>query len=106
MSLLNKLFGGSSDGFLKSIKQVLEANSNEQFPLSQLKEKFKGTNRSFIMDEEKLESILRTPYDSLDSFYVLSLLFPKFNFEFKNPNIDHLHPRSQFENSESKFSYK
>jgi hypothetical protein len=23
-------------------------------------------------------------------------LFPKFNFEFKNPNIDHLHPKSKF----------
>jgi len=103
LSLLNKLFGGSSDGFLKSIKQVIEKNHESDFPLVQLKEKFKGTNRSFLMDEEKLENIVRTSYDSLDGFYVLSLLFPKFNFEFKNPNIDHLHPRSQFENSDFSF---
>lgn len=103
LSLLNKLFGGSSDGFLKSIKQVIEKNHESDFPLTQLKEKFKGTNRSFLMDEEKLENILRTSYDSMDSFYVLSLLFPKFNFEFKNPNIDHLHPKSQFQNSNLSF---
>ncbi|WP_299163226.1 DUF262 domain-containing protein [uncultured Tenacibaculum sp.] len=103
LSLLNKLFGGSSDGFLKSIKQVLDENSESIFPLIRLKERFKGTNRSFIMDDEKIESVLRTSYDSLDSFYVLSLLFPKFNFEFKNPNIDHLHPKSQFENSDFNF---
>lgn len=40
--------------------------------------------------------MLRTSYDNLDSFYILSILFPKFNFEFKNPNVDHLHPKSQF----------
>src|SRR5690606_36644537 len=66
------------------------------FPLSQFKDAFKGTNRSFNIDDEKISSILRTSYDSLDSFYILSLIFPKFTFEFKNRNIDHLHTRSQF----------
>lgn len=103
ISLLNKLFGGSSDGFLKRIKGVLSENTSEEFPLSKLKEKFKGTNRSFQMDDERIELILRTPYGNLDSFYILSIIFPKFNFEFKNPNIDHLHPRSQFENNEFTF---
>lgn len=103
LSLLNKLFGGSSDGFLKTIKQVIAKNSNGLFPFTHMKEKFKGTNRSFLMDDEKIESILRTSYDNVDSFYVLSILFPKFNFEFKNPNIDHLHPRSQFKKSDYAF---
>lgn len=103
ISMLNKLFGGSSDGFLKRIKSVLSENSSTEFPLSKLKEKFKGTNRSFQMDDERIESVLRTSYDSLDSFFVLSIVFPNFNFEFKNPNIDHLHPRSQFENNDLSF---
>jgi hypothetical protein len=96
ISLLNKLFGGSSDGFLKRIKTVISDNQNPTFPLESLKSKFKGTNRSFFMDDEKIDAVLRTSYDSLDSFYVLSILFPSFNFEFKNPNIDHMHPKSQF----------
>jgi uncharacterized protein with ParB-like and HNH nuclease domain len=96
ISLLNKLFGGSSDGFLKRIKTVISNNQNPTFPLENLKTKFKGTNRSFFMDDEKIDAVLRTSYDSLDSFYVLSILFPTFNFEFKNPNIDHMHPKSQF----------
>lgn len=95
-SLLNKLFGGSSDGFQIKLRKVISENINDNFPLSEIKEAFKGTNRSFNIDDEKIRSILRTSYDSLDSFYILSLLFPKFNFEFKNPNIDHLHPKSQF----------
>lgn len=96
ISQLNKLFGGSSDGFLKNIKTVITENDNLYFPLEKLKEKFKGTNRSFYMNDEKIEAVLRTSYNNLDSFYVLSLLFPTFNFEFKNPNIDHMHPKSQF----------
>jgi len=100
ISLLNKLFGGSSDGFLVKLKKTISENKINNFPLQEIKEAFKGTNRSFNIDDDKLNSILRTSYDSLDSFYILSLLFPKFNFEFKNPNIDHLHPKSKF-NSEN-----
>jgi uncharacterized protein with ParB-like and HNH nuclease domain len=96
ISLLNKLFGGSSDGFIVKLKKTIFENKTHNFPLQEIKEAFKGTNRSFNIDDEKLNSILRTSYDSLDSFYVLSLLFPKFNFEFKNPNIDHLYPKSKF----------
>ena len=96
ISLLNKLFGGSSDGFLKRIRDVLKKNQSETFPFDKLKETFKGSNRSFYLDADRISMILRTSYDSLDSFYVLSLLFPTFNFEFKNPNIDHLHPKNSF----------
>lgn len=103
ISLMNKLFGGSSDGFLKNLRENINDSPKDVFPLAHLKERFKGTNRSFLVDNDQLEAVLKTSYDSLDSFYVLSLLFPKFNFEFKNPNIDHLHPRSQFENADYSF---
>lgn len=94
--LLNKLFGGSSDGFLIKLKKVITENGIGDFPLANLKSTFKGTSKSFNIDDEKLDTLLRTSYDNLDSFYILSILFPKFNFEFKNPNVDHLHPKSQF----------
>ncbi|KAA6314515.1 hypothetical protein EZS27_034876, partial [termite gut metagenome] len=96
VSLLNKLFGGSSDGFLLKLKKIIFENGTNNFPFQEIKDVFKGTNRSFNIDDDKLNSILRTSYDSLDSFYILSLLYPKFNFEFKNPNVDHLYPRSLF----------
>lgn len=96
ISLLGKLFGGSSDGFLVKLKKIITENSNNVFPLQRIKEDFKGTNRSFNIEDDKLNSLLRTSYDNLDSFYLLSILFPRFNFEFKNPNIDHLHPKSLF----------
>lgn len=96
ISLLNKLFGGSSDGFLIKLRKIIFENSSGNFPLQEIKNYFIGSNKSFNIDDERLSVILRTSYDSLDSFYILSLLFPKFNFEFKNPNIDHLHPKSQF----------
>lgn len=93
--LLKKLFGGSSDGFLSKLRRVI-AKNNDVFPLAEIRTEFKSTNRSFILSDEYIEGILRTSYDNLDSFYILSLLFPSFNFGFKNPNIDHLHPRAMF----------
>lgn len=97
ISLLNKLFGvGSSDGFLVKLRNAISENGNMDFPLNSFKQIFKGTNRSFHIDDERIYNILRTSYDDLDSFYILSLLFPKFNFDFKNPNIDHLHPKALF----------
>ncbi|WP_420583109.1 DUF262 domain-containing protein [Reichenbachiella sp.] len=96
ITLLKKSFGGSSDGFLKKLKNVLDKNLQGDFPFVAIREDLSGGNRSLSMDEERIASVLRTSYDSLDSFYVLSLLFPNFNFEFKNPNLDHLHPKSSF----------
>src|SRR5690606_39250600 len=46
-SLLNKLFGGSSDGFQIKLRKVISENINGNFPLSEIKDAFKGTNRSF-----------------------------------------------------------
>jgi len=100
ISLLNKLFSGSTDSFLVKLKKTISEYRNNDFPLEEIKQTFKGTNKSLNIDEERLNSILGTSYDSLDSFYILSLLFPKFSFEFKNPNIDHLFPKSKF-NSEN-----
>ncbi|WP_158563276.1 DUF262 domain-containing protein [Chitinophaga silvatica] len=94
--LLNKLFSGSTDGFLLRLKKIITENVSGAFPLSFIKEGFKGSNKNFHIDDERISTILRTTYDNMDSFYVLSLLFPKFNFEFKNPNIDHLHPIQAF----------
>lgn len=96
ITLLNKLFGGSSDGFLSKLRNIIFDNQNNIFPVNKFKEEFRGTGKSFNIDEEKLDSFMKEQYESLDSFYILSLLFPKFNFEFKNPNIDHLHPKSHF----------
>lgn len=96
ITFLNKLFGSSSDGFLSKLRNIIFDNQNNIFPVNKFKEEFRGTGKSFNIDEEKLDSFMKEQYESLDSFYILSLLFPKFNFEFKNPNIDHLHPKSHF----------
>jgi uncharacterized protein with ParB-like and HNH nuclease domain len=96
IALLNKVFSGSADGFLSRLRNIIFEN-HDQFPLEQIKEAFKGTGKSFNISDERIDTILRTSYDNLDCFYVLALLFPTFNFEFKNPNIDHLHPISQFQ---------
>lgn len=96
ISMINKVFGGSSDGFLKKIKSVIETTDLKVFPLPALQQEFRNTNRRLHLLEEQIQTLLRISYNSLDSFYILSLLFPKFNFELSNPNIDHLYPKSHF----------
>jgi hypothetical protein len=80
------------------ILTFVESSEELVFPLKSMKEKIVNINRNFTLSEESLEGILRTPYDNLDSFYILALLFPNFNYTFKNPIVDHLHPRAAFEN--------
>ena len=96
ISLLNKNFGGSSDSFQSKLRKIIGENIEKEFPLQVIKNEFKGTNRSFNFDDEKIINILRTPYQQIDSFYILALIFDKFNFAAGNPNIDHLYPKSKF----------
>lgn len=113
--LLNKVFGGSSDVLLKSLKEIITNNHENVFPLESIKNKYSNSKstKSFIISEEKVDSILKTNYGNIDSFYILALLFPDFDFDFKNPNIDHLHPKTSFvqknldllENEEDKVFY-
>lgn len=95
--LLNKLFGGSTDGFLKALRGLIQSSTENIFPFLTIKEAFKGTNKSFNISDERLDEILKTNYEEVDSFYLLALLFPDFDFNFKNPNIDHLHPKASFD---------
>lgn len=97
LAMLNKLFSGSTDAFLMQLRKAInENNADNRFPLELMVERFRGTPRAFSLSDDMLENLLISNYGSLDTFYLLSLLFPGFNYEFKNPNVDHLFPRNQF----------
>jgi uncharacterized protein with ParB-like and HNH nuclease domain len=102
-SLLNKIFSGSSDSYLKKIREIIKKNVGSEFPFNSIRDEFKGNSKNFQVSDDRIEMLLKTLYDNLDSFYILSLIYPKFNYEFKNPNIDHLHPISQFKDEKLLF---
>ncbi|SFE63906.1 Protein of unknown function DUF262 [Chitinophaga sp. CF118] len=95
ISLLNKLFSGSADGVLSKLRHIINCCQGD-FPLDDFRREFTEPPKSFQIDEDRLKAILRKSYNDLDSFYILALLYPTFDFQFKEANIDHLHPVASF----------
>lgn len=97
MALLKGVFGGQADNILKAMRDVIDRNiENELFPLPEIIERFKTTNKDLRFDDEYIESILNIEYGEGRCRALLHLLFPEMNAT-EVFHIDHLHPRSQFE---------
>ena len=93
-SLLKRVFGGQPDSVLRPIREVLKGKS-EEFPLTGIRNKFKGTTKSLTFTKEDIDSLLENRYGQGYAFSVLALLYP--TLDFRNTfHIDHIHPRSQF----------
>lgn len=99
MVLLKGVFGGQGDGLLTKMRKVLDKNLNATlFPLTQIIESFKGTNKDLRFDEEYLQSLLGTQYGEHSCRSILALMFPEVN-ENQLLHVDHLHPKSCFAKS-------
>ncbi len=97
MSLVKKVFGGQSDTVLGKLRKVLENNKGEKgFPLDDIFEEFKGTNKSLSFSEEDIEYLLSAKYGQNGTFSILSLLYPHLDYRNKFQQ-DHIFPRSWFE---------
>jgi hypothetical protein len=93
-ALLKRVFGGQPDNVLRPIREVLKGVS-EEFPLTGIRKKFKGTTRSLTFTKEDIESLIESRYGQGYAFSVLALLYP--TLDFRNTfHVDHIHPRSQF----------
>jgi uncharacterized protein with ParB-like and HNH nuclease domain len=92
-SLLKRVFGGTPDNLYPTYRGIISDNLG-QFPLQQLIDKYKGTNKSLSFDEETIEHLLNTQYGSAFAYMVLSLLYPlNHNYKFHQ---DHIHPKKYF----------
>jgi len=83
-----------STSVLRPIREVLGKN-NDAFPLDQIIDKFKGTNKSLVFSEDDLENMLEYRYQQGYTFSTLALLYPNLDYR-NNFHIDHIHPRSRF----------
>ncbi len=94
--LLKGVFGGQGDGLLTKMRKVIDTNlARGSFPLAQIIEAFKGTNKDLRFDEEYLHSLLQVQYGDPVCRSVLALMFPEVN-DNQVFHIDHLHPKSAF----------
>lgn len=97
MVLLKGVFGGQADAILASMRDILDANlAADVFPLPQIIERYKATNKDLRFDEEYVDSLVDIQYGEGKCRALLHLLFPEMN-PTEVFHIDHLHPKSTFE---------
>ncbi|MBD0831819.1 DUF262 domain-containing protein [Aestuariibaculum sediminum] len=96
-ALLKRVFGGTPDNLYPIYRTIISENLGK-FPLQELMDRYKGTNKSLSFDEETIEHLLNTQYGSAFAYMVLSLLYPlNHNYKFHQ---DHIHPKKYFNNRE------
>jgi len=100
MVLLKGVFGGQADAILTSMRDVLKRElAQEGFPIDSIIERYKGTNKDLRFDMETVDKLLETQYGEGRCRALLHLLFPEMNVT-EVFHIDHLHPRSAFDQKE------
>ena len=78
--------------FMNSFVIIIRSGA---FPLEEIIDRFKGTNRDIKFTDDTIENLLWTKYGSSDALVVLSVLYPW--ADLKNVfHIDHIYPKSQF----------
>ena len=94
LSLVKRAFGGQPDTVLRPIRDILKNDSGE-FPLQNIRERFKGTTKSLEFTDDDLENLLFSKYGVGYTFSTLVLLYPTLDFRNKF-HVDHIFPRSVF----------
>ncbi len=96
MALLRGIFGGQADGVLGKMRDLLKKHlSKRAFPIDEIIDDFKATNKDLRFDDAYLKGLLEMQYEDSRCRSVLSLAFPEIN-ENLQLDIDHLHPKSAF----------
>lgn len=81
------------------IRDIIRENGNNEFPITEIIDKFKGTNKSIQFTEDDIdEYLLKLRYGKSETLSVLMLLYPSLDFSNKF-HEDHMYPRSKFKKS-------
>jgi len=98
LSLIKRAFSGQPDNVLRPIRELIQKEENIDFPLTQIIEKFKGTNKTLVFSDEDIDNLTFYKYGQGFTFSVLSLLYPTLDFRNKF-HVDHIFPKSLFKKS-------
>ena len=95
MSLMKKTFSGQPDNVLRPLRDIIEANGDNDFPLAAITERLRRTNKSIVFTNDDIETLLDRKYGKPETISTLMLLYPQldFNNEF---HVDHMYPKSKF----------
>jgi hypothetical protein len=93
-ALLKRVFGGQPDSVLRPMRDLLKGRTND-FPLPELRDKFRGTPKSLAFAADDIELLLEYRYGEPYTFSCLALLYP--TLDFRNLfHVDHIHPKALF----------
>jgi len=96
-SLLNNVFGGSSDSILTSLRAVLkESGSGSDFPIDKINAKVSESGRRSKFDDIAIENFLNIEYGGKEAFLALSVLYDDNNWGDKEIHKDHIFPEDMF----------
>lgn len=99
MALLKKAFSGQPDNVLRPIRDIIRENGNNDFPITQIIDRFKGTSKSIQFTEDDIEAyLLKLKYGKSETLSTLMLLYPSLDFNNKF-HEDHMYPKSKFRKS-------
>lgn len=102
VSLVKRLFGGTSDNVLNQIRKAFTGNVVENpisenivnFPAQEIN---KEIRKDTGISDEFIEELLLTQKDDKYAFSLLALLFPQLDYKNNGFHKDHLHPASKYE---------
>lgn len=102
MSLLKGLFGGQSDGVLKSLRDIIKKSTSTTFPIGEIIDAFKSNiDKNYAFNDDVISSLLEEEYGSTACGLTLMLLYPDIVLQYgKAIAEDHLHPKTVFETRE------
>lgn len=97
MSLLNNVFGGSSDGLLAELRRVLKDNSGKPyFPIDALNKEIGRAGRTSHFDTFAKDNFLSINYGKKLTFLALSLLYDDNSWGTTVFHQDHIFPQQMF----------
>lgn len=101
VTLLKRIFGGTSDGVLSQIRKAFTSDVSKAaiefdtpaFPISSINE---NTKRDMGITDEFITDILLTQKDDMYAFSILALLYPNLDYKNNSFHKDHIHPENKF----------
>ena len=92
--LLRGTFGSMADTILSALRRVLQAAPVKQFPENEINNQLAQLNRSVKFSLDEVQNLLGLEYQNRQTFLVLSLLYPHFDFS-NGFHVDHIYPKSK-----------
>ena len=95
MSLIKRTFSGQPDNVLRPLRDLIDTNGANNFPLDAIVERLRGTSKSIVFTNDDIDMLLEHKYGKGETLTALMLLYPQLDFN-NMFHVDHMYPKSKF----------